>query len=230
MKAAMATLLTLVCAGLASANVTVNGTGKVTYVPDLGHIGAGVSSDGTTADEAWQKNGAVVRKLFDVLKSLGIAEKDFKTTGLSLAPRYVNRKDQEPLLVGYTATYDLDVTVRELKEIGKVLDALVAGGANRRMNIGLGCSDPERLLDEARAKAATEARKKAEIYAAAAGADLGPVVSISEGQVSPWRTMAYEAAPMAADKGLPIAAGEQEMSVTVTVVYALRQPPLPSRP
>jgi uncharacterized protein YggE len=158
---------------------------------------------------------------------LGIAEKDFKTTGLNLAPRYVNRKDQEPLLVGYTATYDLGVTVRDLKKIGKVLDGLVSAGANRHMNISLGCSDPERLLDQARAKAATEARKKAGIYAAAAGSELGPVVSITEGQVSPWRTVAFEASQMAADKGLPIAAGEQELSVTVTVVFALRQPALP---
>jgi uncharacterized protein YggE len=212
---------------MASANVTVSGTGKVFYVPDVGHIQVGVSSDGTTAEEAWQKNGAAVRRLFEVLKSLGIEEKDFKTSGLNLAPRYVQRKDQEPLLVGYTATYDLSVTVRKLKDIGKVLDGLVSGGANRHMNISLGCSDPERLLDEARARAAAEARKKAGTFAAAAGAELGPVASISEGQVSPWRTVACEAAALAADKGLPIAAGEQELSVTVTVVYSLRQPALP---
>jgi uncharacterized protein YggE len=227
MKAALATLLTLFSAGVASANVTVSGTGKVFYTPDIGILGVGVYSDGTTAEEAWQKNAAAVRKLFEVLKSLGIEEKDFKMSGLNLAPRYVERKEQEPLLVGYRATYDLSVTVRNLKDIGKVLDGLVANGANRQMSISLGCSDPERLLDQARAKAAAEARKKAGIYAAAAGAELGPVVDISEGQVSPWRSVQFEAAAMAGNKGLPIAAGEQELSVTVTVAYALRQPALP---
>jgi uncharacterized protein YggE len=227
MRAALATLLTLVCTGMASANVTVSGTGKVFYIPDIGTISAGVSSDSKTAEEAWQKNGAAVRQLFEVLKSLGIEEKDFKTSGLGLAPRYVQRKDQEPLLVGYTATYDLSVTVRNLKEVGKVLDGLVAHGANRHMSITLGCSNPERLLDEARAKAAVEARKKAGIYASAAGAELGQVVTISEGSISPWRSVTFEAAPMMADKGLPIASGEQELSVTITVIYSLRQPALP---
>jgi uncharacterized protein YggE len=225
MRTALATLLTLVCGGIASANVTVNGTGKVTYLPDLGTISAGVSSDGKTADEAWQKNAAVVRRLFEVLKSYGIEERDFKTAGLNLAPRYVTRKDQEPLLVGYTATYDLSVTVRNLKDLGKVLDGLVAGGANRHMNIGFGCADPDRLLDQARVRAVADARKKAEIYATGAGAALGPVQSISEGSVSPWRSLVLEHVPGMADKSLPIAAGEQEMSVTVTVVYALNHPP-----
>lgn len=227
MKAALATLLTFVCTGLASANVTVTGTGKVVYVPDVGYVSVGVSADGATGDEAWQKNSAVVQKLFDFLKRAGIAERDFKTSGLSLTPRYVTRKDQEPLLVGYTASYDLSVTVRSLKDIGKVLDGLVANGANRHMNISLGCSDPEKLLDEARQKAVAEARKKAGIYASGAGASLGLVQSISEGSVAPWRSFGYEHVAMAPGKDLPIAAGEQEMSVSVTVVYAILPPALP---
>jgi uncharacterized protein YggE len=221
MRATLATLLTLVCTTVASANVTVSGTGKVTYVPDIGYVGAGVSSDGKTAEEAWQKNAAAAQKLVEFLKNIGIEERDFKTSGIGLAPRYVQPKDQEPRLVGYTASYELSVTVRHLKDLGKLLDGLVAAGANRQMNISLGCSDPERLLDQARAKAVADARKKAEIYVAGAGADLGQVVSISEGSMSPLRSFSYEHMAPASNKALPIASGEQELSVSVTVVWGL---------
>lgn len=223
MKAFLATLLTLACAGLASANVTVTGTGKVVYVPDIGWVTVGVSSDGKTANEAWQKNADVVKKLFAALKAQGIDPKDMKTSGLSIVPRYIHPEHQEPRLVGYTASYDLTVTVRKLDALGRVLDRLVENGANRNMSIRLGCADPDRLLDQARRKAAADARHKAELYVTGAGASLGQVVTISEGQVGPWNTFRYEQLAPAGDKGLPIAAGEQELSVSVTVVYAINQ-------
>jgi uncharacterized protein YggE len=223
MKPVLASLSLLLCVGLASANITVTGSGKVTYTPDLANLSVGVSSDGQTAAEAWDKNRAIVDKLFEVLKANGIDAKDMKTSGLSVTPKYLYVKDQEPKLVGYTASYDLTVTVRRLDDLGKVLDGLVDNGANRNVSIGFGCSDPEKLLDEARAKAVAEAHKKADIYATGAGASLGLVQDISEGSVMYPRQFEFErfAAPAAADKSLAIAAGQQEMTVQVTVTYAL---------
>jgi uncharacterized protein YggE len=224
MKALIASLVALVFAGFASANVSVSGTGKVTYVPDLLHVSVGVSSDGKTANEAWQKNEEIVKKLFEALKTFGIDPKDMKTSGLNISPRYVNHINQEPELVGYTATYDLNVTVRKLDEAGRVLDALVDNGANRHMNIALGYSDIERLMDEARVKAAADARKKAELYVTASGASLGQVLSISEGQAYTPNYIQYERLAKA-DAGLPLAAGTQDLSVNITVVYAINHAP-----
>jgi uncharacterized protein YggE len=224
MKALLAPLVALVFAGLASANVSVGGTGKVTYVPDLLYVSVGVSNDGKTANEAWQKNAEAVKKLFEVLKSFGIDPKDMKTTGLNITPRYVHHKDQEPELVGYTATYDLSVTVRKFNEAGRVLDALVENGANRHMNIAFGHSDIEKLMDEARTKAAADARKKADLYVTASGASLGQVLSISEGQAYAPQFFAYE---RVAKAGLDIAAGTQDLSVNITVVYAINHMPRP---
>jgi uncharacterized protein YggE len=224
MKALLASLVALVFAGFASANVSVTGTGKVTYVPDLVHVAVGVSSDGKTANEAWQKNEEVVKKLFEVLKTFGIDPKDMKTTGLNVSPRYVNHKDREPELVGYTASYDLNVTVRKLDEAGRVLDALVENGANRHMSLAFGHSDLDRMMDEARTKAAADARKKAELYVTASGASLGQVLSISEGQAFAPGAIQYERLAKA-DAGLPIAAGTQELTVNITAVYAINHAP-----
>jgi uncharacterized protein YggE len=224
MKALLASLVALIFAGFASANVTVSGTGKVTYVPDLVHVSVGVSSDGKTAAEAWQKNEETVKKLFEVLKTFGIDPKDMKTSGLSVSPRYVRHKDQEPELVGYTAGYDLNVTVRKLAEAGRVMDALVENGANRNMNIAFGHSDLDKMMDEVRVKAAGDARKKAEQYVTAAGGSLGQLLTISEGQAFAPGYLQYER-QVKSDAGLPIAAGTQELSVTITVTYAINHGP-----
>ncbi len=227
MKPILATLSLLVCAAVASADITVTGQGKVTYKPDVGYINAGISSDGKSAAEAWQKNAEIVQKLFAFLKENGIDPKDMQTTGLNVAPKYVYPKDKEPQLVGFTASYTLNVTVRKLDDMGKVLDGLVANGANSNMGISFGCSDPEKLLDEARLKAAQDARKKADIYASGLGVGVGLVQSITEG--GGYLPVRYEfeakAAPAARDAALAVAAGEQEMSVQVTVVFTVNNVP-----
>jgi uncharacterized protein YggE len=223
MKPVIATLALLFTTSLASANVTVSGTGKVSYAPDIGYVSVGISSDGATATEAWQKNSAIVKKVFEGLKALGLDPKDYHTSGLNLTPRYVTPNDKEPVLVGYTASYDLNVTVRNLAEIGKVLDRLVENGANRRMSIGMGCADPEKLLDQARQQAVLEARKKAQIYVTAAGGSLGPVVEITDGQNVPQRSFEYLHSASAKDTALIIAAGQQELTVTVTATFTINQ-------
>ena len=104
MKGFLASLALLVGAGLAPANVTVTGNGKVVYVPDIGYISVGVSADGKTAAEAWDKNRVIVNRLFEVLRRLGIDAKDMQTSGLNISPKYVHRPNQEPDLVGYTVS------------------------------------------------------------------------------------------------------------------------------
>jgi uncharacterized protein YggE len=214
-------LAMLVVAGIASANITVTGDGKITYVPNIGTISAGVSSDAREAADAWKKNADIVKKIFDALKQQGIDPKDLKTTGVNISPNHIYPKGKKPQLVGYTATYNLDVTIRKLNEMGKTLDALVANGANRGMSISFTYDNLEQLLDQARLKAAAEARKKAELYVKGAGANLGAVVTIHEGNYFPPRPFYYEHTMRAAKVDLPIAVGRQDLSVTVTVTYTI---------
>ena len=222
MKAALTTLCALMCIGTASANITVTGTGKVVYVPDMGTLVVGVSSEGKTAAEAWNKNREAVAKLFEVLKKHGVLPKDMKTSNLAVTPHYVE-KDKKQILVGYVASYDLTVVVRKLDDLGTILDGMVENGANRNVSLTFGCSDVDKLMDQARARAVAEARKKAETFVTGAGARLGLVTSITDGSVPqmyyPQMRFSYEA--KADTAGLIIAAGEQELSVNVTVTYEI---------
>lgn len=222
MRAVLATLVTLVCSGLASANVSITATGKIVYVPDVAKVHLGVSSDGVTAAEAWQKNAALVKKMFAALKELGIDPRDIQTSDLGVTPKYDQPKEKAPVLVGYTVSYNLTVTVHKLIDLGTVLDRMVESGANRNVGISFGSSDLEKLLDEARVKAIAEARKRANLYATGAGASLGMVLSINEGGFNPWREQRLEMpAKGSISDALPIAGGQQELSVSVTVTYAL---------
>jgi uncharacterized protein YggE len=232
MKKLLTTIVLLACTGFAAASatepvpsITVAGHGKVVYVPDLGYIHAGISSDGVTAAEAWQKNEAIVTKIFEALKNLGLEERDFKTTNLNVQPRYLHKKDEAPKFLGYTASYNLVVTVRKLDQMGALLDHMVGAGANRNMNISFGCSKLDELMDQARAKAVADARKRADLYVtgASAGARLGDVLGISDtphhfpGQMFPVDARLVKEGKAS----LPIAAGEQELNVTVTIRWAI---------
>jgi len=211
------------CVGAASANITVTGTGKVIYTPDLATLVLGVSSEGKSAAEAWDKNRKLVAKLFEVLKQNGIDPKDMKTSNLSVTPRYVE-KQKERILVGYLASYDLTIKVRKLDDLGAILDGMVDNGANRNVSLTFGYSDLDKLMDEARAKAVAEARKKAEIFVTGAGARLGHVLTINDGSYAPpyYQPMRFEHLAKAdAPAALLIAAGEQELSVNVTVSYEI---------
>jgi uncharacterized protein YggE len=233
MKKLIVTLALLACTGVVFASsgaettpsITVTGTGKIVYTPDVGYITVGVSSNGETAAEAWGKNEAIVKKIFTALKELGVQEKDFKTTNLNVQPRYLHKKDQAPKLIGYTASYDLVVTVRKLPQMGELLDRMVDAGANRNMNISFGCSNRDELMDQARVKAVAEARKRANLYVTGASpsARLGDVLAISDGSHHFDRPMFPVDVQLVREgkASLPIAAGEQEMSVAITIRWAI---------
>jgi len=232
MKKILTTIVLLACSGYAVASpseptpsISITGVGKILYVPDLGYIHAGVSSQGDTAADAWQKNDAVVKRIFETLKNHGLEERDFKTTNLNVQPRYLHKKDEAPKLLGYTVSYDLVVTVRKLDQMGALLDRIVAAGANRNMNISFGCSNVDKLMDQARTKAVAEARKRANLYVTGASdsARLGDLLTISDTPNYPQgRMYAIDVPALQEGKAsLPIAAGEQEMSVTVTIRWAI---------
>jgi uncharacterized protein YggE len=114
------------------------------------------------------------------------------------------------------------VTVRKLDHMGALLDGMVDAGANRNMNISFGCSKIDQLIDEARVRAVADARKKANLYVTGAGAHLGDVLGISDTPNYQQRYFPVDAMALKEGKAsLPIAAGEQEMNVSITVTWAI---------
>ena len=124
-------------------------------------------------------------------------------------------------VTGYRASNRVTIRVRDVTKVANVIDVLVGAGANEIGGINFMVSQASKLLDEAREKAIADARRKAEIYAKAAGVTLGAPLSISEeGSAPPMPYRGKMAAGMAA--AAPVAQGEETLSVTVSVSWAIK--------
>jgi uncharacterized protein len=206
--------------------VSVNGEATVSVAPDLAQVEGGVASEGKTAREASDANNAAMGKVLQALKGAGIDEKDYQTSRLSLQPVYAPATSNRntPQITGYRASNHVTIKVRDITKVANVIDALVGAGANEIGGINFVVSQASKALDDARAKAVADARRKAEIYAKAAGVTLGDTLSISEeGAVPAPLFRGKMAAPMAA--AAPVAPGEETLSVTVNVTWAIKQGP-----
>ena len=206
--------------------ISVSGEGNVSVPPDLAQIDAGVATDAKTAKEAAEANNVAMSKVLAALKGTGIDEKDFQTSRLSLQPQYApNKVSSGPTsITGYRASNRVTIKVRDLTKVASVIDTLVAAGANDIGNVGFTVAQPSKLLDEAREKAVADARRKAEIYARAAGVTLGAPLDITEGGAPTpmFRSKMVAAAPMAI-AGTPVAQGEETLSVSVSITWAIKQ-------
>jgi uncharacterized protein YggE len=203
------------------AMISVTGEARISAPPDLAQIDAGVTSEARTAREASDANNAAMGKVLLALKGAGIDEQDYQTSRLSLQPQNSqSRPGTPPAIVGYRATNRVTIRLREVGKLASVIDTVVAAGANDIGSIGFMVSQPSKLLDDAREKAVADARRKAEIYAKAAGVTLGAPISITEsGLPAPitFRRMAAGAA-----ESTPIAPGEETLGLTVSVSWAIK--------
>jgi uncharacterized protein YggE len=230
-------VVTLIAAGflaaapLASAeepapSITVVGSGSVSGVPDTAEVTVGVVTQAATASQAMSQNSATMGKVLKALTALGIADRDIHTTNVSIVPQRASTQPSRPApsspmpssVVGYEVTNQVRVRVRNLSSLGRLLDTLVSQGANALGGIGFSIADPAPLLEQARSKAIADARQKAQVYATAAGVKVGRVIFIRDEPAGPPRPMAGRMMAMAAT---PIAPGEHEVEVSVSVTYAL---------
>jgi uncharacterized protein len=201
--------------------ISVSATGSVDAEPDLASVSIGAIVEADTAKEALGRSSTLMAKLIDGLKALGIAAKDIQTTAINIEPRYTQAKDGRPsALAGYRLVNRVHLTVREVKRLGEILDGAIGLGANQINGIGFDVSNAETLMDDARRLAIANARRRAELYAAAAGAQLGSVLTISE--TSNANPKALPMARTAAGGATPIEAGTRTLTVDVHVTYALR--------
>jgi hypothetical protein len=209
---------------IAGTRLDVNATGEVTRVPDVAIISAGVVSRSTTATGALQDTANRMSRVLAALKRAGIEDRDIQTSNVSLNPEYRYVENQPPQLVGYTASNTVTVRFRDVRNSGKILDALVAQGSNQINGPTLSVDKPESALDEARNKAIAIGRARAELYARSLGLRVVRVVSVNESggsyPVPPPMPM-YARADMAQAK-TSIEPGEQKLQVNLAMTFELQ--------
>jgi uncharacterized protein YggE len=206
--------------------ISVSGEGTVSVPPDLAVVDGGVTTDAKTAREAAEANNAAMAKVLAALKSAGIAEKDMQTSRLSLFPQYAQQTRPNPnpgpnVISGYRASNRVTIRVRDVTKVAGTIDALVSSGANEVGGINFMVTKASQLLDDARSDAIADARRKAEIYAKAAGVKLGAPISISEDSGSAPAPMMLR--KMGADvASAPVAQGEEVLRVNVSVSWEIK--------
>lgn len=203
--------------------LTVLGEGEVTAPPDHAIVTLGVTTTDARASTALRSNSEAMGKVFATAKALAIEERDIQTSTVSVSPRYKDYPRGEsgpPLITGYVVSNQVTIRIRDLSKIGDALDRFVGDGANELNGISFGILDPGPLLDTARKKAVADARRKAEILTEAAGVTLGRVENISDMGGSP-RPMPMKMARADFAESVPIAGGEQSLSVSVSMTFAI---------
>lgn len=204
-----------------SARIIVTGDGSVTVAPDYAEITSGVTTRAKTAKDATDANSKAMAALNAALQKAGIPQKDIQTTRFSVAPVYGSpQPNSAPKLVGFSASNQITVKVRQIGKVGAILDALIAAGATDAGSVQFLHSDTSKALDQARQAAVADARRKAEIYAQASGLKLGGVAWVTEAPFyTPPGPMAATHLFAARAEPVPIAAGEDTLRVQITVGF-----------
>lgn len=203
--------------------LTVNAEGSVEGRPDMATINVGVTTEGQTAAAALAENARRSQALIQALRRAGVAERDIQTANVSVYPQQVYGEGQAPRITGYQANNTVTAKVRNIDNTGRVIDAAVGAGGNNVNGVSFSYQDPDVQMNAARRDAISNARERAELYASALGMRVHRVVAVSEGggYRPPIVPMAMERMA-AADASTPIAPGEIETQVSVSVTFELR--------
>jgi uncharacterized protein YggE len=200
----------------APGTLSVLGTGEVTTTPDTAKVSAGVTTQAPSAADAIAANADEMSKVIAALKRAGVAGKDLQTEFVSVNPRY---DDNGQAIVGYSASNSVSAVVRELSNVGDVIDAAVAAGANNVSGPSLARDDQDELYRDALEAAVANARQKATALAQAAGVSLGKIRSLNESPQSAGPVM-FDALA-AREAATPIEPGTAEITAAVSVVFAI---------
>lgn len=227
-----------------NALLTVNAEGKSLRMPDVAMFSAGVMTQGATAAAALAANSTAMARVVDRLRGAGIAERDIQTSNLAIEPVYSDpdrnaalaarqsrqvytpSADAVPRIVAYRASNQVSVRQRDLKNFGRVIDTLVAAGANQVNGPSFTLDNPNPAMNEARADALRQARERAVMLASGAGLRVIRILSITDGG-------GYSAPPVVfAQRGIagappppappaPIQPGELQMTANMTILFEL---------
>jgi uncharacterized protein len=207
----------------ASGTIVVSGTGHVAVVPDVAELRLGVAVSRPSVVAARAAAAETMTAILDAVTSAGVARRDVRTTLLSVQPRYDFRDNKAPTLVGYDLNNIVEVTARDLAQLGAIVDAALSAGATSLDGLTFRVDDPREAERAARIAAVDEARSRAEVLADAAGVEIAGVADVVEGMPPPaWPLPKAARMMQAADAGTPVEAGTTEIAVTVTVTFRLR--------
>ena len=203
--------------------ISVNGTGRVSLIPDIARVTVGVHTEDENAVEAVASNNSLASKIVQALENYDIASEDIQTTNFNIYPRQIWGTSGQQLGITYVVDNNVRVTLRDLELIGEILNAVIQAGANSINGIQFDVDDREGANHQALEAAIENARARAETITKAAGIEIGEIITLESfiggGGVETVFVERAFAADMAAE--VPISTGQMEVVVSVNIVYAI---------
>lgn len=199
----------------------VSGTGQVSAVPDMATISFSVTKQANTVADAQNQTNSAISQILSALRNSGISDQNIKTTSYNVEPNYDFSSGQK--ITGYTASQDVQVKLTSLDKVNQTLDTVTGNGANVVGGVSFGFSDTfsQKLQDQARQIAVTQAKQKAQSLANAAGIHLGQIVNVTENNPAPLpivHPLALSAQP-SQSQPTQVTPGQNTVSSTITLSY-----------
>jgi uncharacterized protein len=197
----------------------VSGQGRATAAPDSARVWIGVEAFAKSLARASEQANEDMGRVLSVLRAAGVAPEDIRTTRYDvLVERRQDQRGPEPEPIGFRVSTSAEVRIRDLGQLGTILDRVVAAGSNQIHGLNLEKADPTLAQAQALAAAYADARAKATELARAAKIKLGEIVSVAESSgFSPPIPLRMETMRAAA----PVATGELEFTAQVTATFAI---------
>lgn len=205
--------------------ITVIGTGEAVGTPDQAQVQVGVETFAETVEAATGENEATVQGIMAALDELGIPAEDIQTVNFSLWPEQRYGENGPEGVIGYRVMNQVNVTIRDINEVGTVLAAVTEAGANSIHGVYFTVSDPAVLEAEARAAAIANAEERAASLAELSNVELGEVTVITEviGQPQPFFGMGGGFDMAVSETAAPsVSPGQLTYTAQIQVTFALR--------
>lgn len=219
--------------------ITVSGKGEKLAIPDIAELSFSVVAEADTASGAQEKATEKMNAVLKGVRGLGVEEKDIKTTGYFMNPRYEYVKmgapctpwgcppDGERRLAGYEVSQSVMVKIRKLDQAGAAVSTVVAAGATNVSGISFAIEDEEGARAEARGRAIKDAQAKAKLLAEQLSVRIVRVVNFNESGAYPvyLKSMTAERGGYGGDAAAPVPEvppGETEIVSNVTITYEIR--------
>jgi uncharacterized protein len=203
-------------------SITVPGAGRVVVEPDVASVRLGVNIIRESAGAARESAAVTMKQILDAVLATGAARRDVRTALVSLNPVMDYSGKDGPRVTGYQVANTLALTVRDLDKTGLLIDAALAAGASTLDSLEFRLDDASDAQHQARTAAMDDARDRASTIAKSAGAELGGVISVAEGErfSGPVPMPAARAMAMKdASADTPVESGTQEITVALTVTF-----------
>lgn len=233
----------------ASNVITVSGKGELNVVPDVASFSFSVAENAKSVSDAQDQSAKKMNSIMSAIKEMGVNEKDIKTTGYNIYPKYeyvrtncsyekttnsVNIGVAEPMsqcytgkdvLVGYVVSQTVDIKVRKTADAGKILTKVGSLGATNVSGLNFVVDDSDKVLAEARNKAIIDAKEKASELSKSLGIKLTKIVNFYESGNNPvyYGMGAMDSKALSSSMSVPeISVGENKITSNVTITYEVQ--------